>query len=141
MDDDWTRHQSFVRQAAALLPIDVRDGAVHPLEIHQAYTGEHARDIMLATPCFDALFLDHDLGESLPEDGVTPGTWSGTEFVDWLVGAPAVLPSKIVIHSWNRYGAHRMAMTLINHRNVYPRREPFSDHLIANVGAGWLVRP
>lgn len=140
MDDDWTRHQSFLRQAVALLPIDVRDGVVHPLEIHQAYTGEQARDIMLKVPCFDVLFLDHDLGESLPEDGVTAGTWSGTEFVDWLVGAPVVLPNKIVIHSWNRYGANRMATTLINSRNVTPRRVPFSDHTIAEAGVGWLVR-
>lgn len=130
LDDDWTRHQSFKRQYAHLTP---------PNALFPVYTGEQARDTMIAVPCFDALFLDHDLGEVLSEDG-KPGTWSGTEFVDWLVGAPVVLPKKIVIHSWNRYGANRMATTLIQRRGASPRRVPFSDHLLTEVGIDWLVR-
>lgn len=138
MDDDWTRHQSFRRQVSEQLP---------PMTVlHGVWTGEQARDVMLSVPCFDALFLDHDLHEAQQFEHATGvpdveprGRWSGTDFVDWLVGAPVVLPSRIVIHSWNRYDAHRMGMTLINRRNVSPRREPFSDHMIVNVGAAWLV--
>lgn len=139
LDDDWTRHQSFKRQATYLLPADV--------EIHPVWTGEQARDIMLATPCFDALFLDHDLHEAQQFEHATgvpdvepQGRWSGTEFVDWLVGdSGVVVPSKIVIHSWNRYGAFRMATTLVQRRNVTPRLHPFSDHTIADAGVKWLT--
>lgn len=59
-----------------------------------------------------ACSLDHDLGAN-PEDGVYAkgsGEETGLHLVEWMIENDLV-PSIVIIHSWNIPGAHRMKRT------------------------------
>jgi CheY-like chemotaxis protein len=72
-----------------------------------------ARDAihMLATNTYDAVMLDHDLGDKVM---VPSGPGTGYEVAEWLSHNPDRQPRMIFIHSFNPAGAQRMKSVLAN---------------------------
>lgn len=87
-----------------------------------ARTNDAAKELLLRQP-YDEISMDHDMGlhdydaDELYADLKCLPEWSrpeeGWELVQWMLENSAAgiieIPPKITIHSWNPYGAERMA--------------------------------
>ncbi len=128
LDDMRERQESFQRQL-------VGTGLSSPW---CAWDGEQAQKL-IAEKDFDVVFLDHDLADDQYAEHksgivtVASKALSGTEIADQIAALPkARRPKLAVVHSWNRYGANRMATAL--HRAGIPVVQiMFNDHLLADV--------
>jgi len=108
LDDDLSRLESFRTKALAG---------------HEVTTVSRVSDCIeqLMDHEFDMLFLDHDLdGKVYVPSG--PGT--GYAVAEWLRDHPERKPKKIVLHTFNQFGAAKM-------KEVLPEAE--------YVPAAWLV--
>lgn len=134
LDDMPERHESFESQleAARIIP-------------HwSAETGEHAIEQLREFPRFDVAFLDHDLGQEHYAEhraGVREPTrvLDGTGVAEYIATMPEVQrPLVAIIHSWNRYGANRMARILYR-AGLHVLQVPFCDDLVSQALA-WRAR-
>lgn len=129
LDDMKIRQESFEMQ------IIVHLDDVH-VEDWRAWNGEQALK-RLEERDYDVMFLDHDLGDdqySEHRDGVrvVSKALSGTEVAEAIALLPVErLPKLVVIHSWNRYGADRMA-DILHRAGVKVLQIMFSDDLLKN---------
>lgn len=75
---------------------------------------------------YDALFLDHDLGEKIYAGSDEPRPGVGRDVAEWLVRNPRVAPSMpIVVHSMNAVAADKIHAALV-HAGRPVQRVPFS---------------
>lgn len=104
MDDDEVRHAVFSEK---LRP---------EWQVVHAWTAQEAIDLASSQQPFDAMFLDHDLGDFAQVGTLAPyearHTLTSMPFVDWLCQNPAKHPQLVVVHSWNTWGARDMANKL-----------------------------
>lgn len=101
LDDDEERQRRFLHANIGHVVV-------------QARTAAEAIAALEREEQFDAASLDHDL-DPYATMGQTPRDPTGQAVVDAMVSRPrlrAKLPTEIVLHSFNRDGARRMAMTL-----------------------------
>lgn len=134
LDDMAERHLSFETQANAhgLTPY-------WPVE-----TGEHAIEQLKSSERFDVVFLDHDLASDQYIEHVSgilaPRTgmeMSGTEVAEAIAALPKEKrPGVAIIHSWNRYGAARMAR-ILSDAGIRVLQMPFDDGLLAATSRWW----
>ena len=99
LDDDQARHDVFARECPALLI------AAH----------SHAEAVSaLSEAVFDIAFLDRDLGDFGPQGYGKPEA-TGEDTARYIASMPPERrPALVVVHSWNKQGARRMADTLID---------------------------
>jgi CheY-like chemotaxis protein len=92
LDDDDTRHETFVR-----------NHSYDNVEIQQCWTADSAISCLKDKGFFDIVFLDHDLAEiHYTESGYEePGT--GMDVVDYMVSSlkSCKKPSVVIVHSWS----------------------------------------
>lgn len=110
VDDDMERHAGF----DSMLP---QHDLVHVKNARDAFKSISS---ITADDKFDAMFLDHDLGELQPpqfikDDYGAGGTreLNGNDVARRVAELPAPLrPKYVLIHSWNPSGAENMNATL-----------------------------
>jgi CheY-like chemotaxis protein len=124
LDDMRVRHDSF--------DLQLQQTGLHAV---QAWTGEQAIEL-LRREGFDAVLLDHDLGEEhyaehRAGERAPSRLADGTTVADFVAQLPVELrPRVAIIHSWNRYGANRMANVLYC-AGVRVLQIPFCDDLVS----------
>ena len=100
LDDDEARHQVFKKAIDGL-----------GMDVTYVYTAKDAI-AELEAHHFDIFFSDHDLGGRIyvdPEDSNT-----GSQVARWLHINPDHLPTKIILHTFNKAGADYMLGYLLN---------------------------
>jgi CheY-like chemotaxis protein len=99
LDDEQARHDVF----ASILK---NEAAVH------CYNFDELISLMTFSPRFDMVFLDHDLGTGNSELSDQVGLPTATGYNVALFICQDLdfekRPRKILIHSWNEYGAEKM---------------------------------
>ena len=97
LDNDRERHRHFARKL-------INDTVVHVFSAKEAI-------IQLAhEKPFDAVFLDHDLGDAGDLEASGPGT--GYEVAKWLAEHGDRCPPAVILHTFNPVGAQNMQALL-----------------------------
>lgn len=78
-------------------------------------------------PPYDVIFLDHDLGGKYMVDSAEEET--GMTFAVWMPERPAAHDVRVVVHSYNPYGAHLMGDEL-NRKGYSVVQQPFGDRIL-----------
>ncbi len=118
LDDDKFRHELFEKSLG-------KDNVVH-----HVYGYDQAIKALDKYSPFDIIYYDHDLGDH----GPSPNGYSGTverTGADVALYMVKVLPEDkrpklVVVHSWNYYGANRIAL-ICKEAGIPVRREPFGE--------------
>jgi CheY-like chemotaxis protein len=97
LDNDRERHRCFARKL-------INDTVVHVFSSKEAIV-----QLEQSAP-FDAVFLDHDLGDAGELEASGPGT--GYEVAKWLAEHPDACPPAVVLHTFNPVGAQNMQALL-----------------------------
>lgn len=112
LDDDTTRHKSFIRNRIGM---DIT--AVRSYE---------AACQALSETLFDVAYLDHDLSEMAAAGMPASDEKTGTHVAEFIASLPEdKRPKRVVIHSFNDYGRKRM-WGILRDAGVEASIEPFS---------------
>lgn len=99
LDDDKERHRRFTMN---------RIGQ----DVTAAWTYAEAVEL-LSKEIFDLAYLDHDLSDFAASGHPLPGEKTGTDVAEFITQMPEDRrPRKVIIHSFNPYGAERMEKIL-----------------------------